>query len=157
VEPISTVLTGIALLQKSVDFVKSNINTINDIKEITGLIDKALDGEQQFQKERFSKKGIIGQTKDAAGSVIDAKLAQEQLYELKKLVNQRFGSSTWQEIISDRNRRLQEEKDAIAEAKRIARKKQEKILTILKTIGISVLGILFLSAGILMLFITEVF
>lgn len=156
-EPISTVLTGIALLQKSVDFVKSNINTINDIKEITGLIDKALDGEQQFQKERFSKKGIIGQTKDAAGSVIDAKLAQEQLYELKKLVNQRFGSSTWQEIISDRNRRLQEEKDAIAEAKRIARKKQEKILTILKTIGISVLGILFLSAGILMLFITEVF
>ena len=30
---------GIALVQKSVDFIKSNINTVNDIKDIAGAID----------------------------------------------------------------------------------------------------------------------
>ena len=31
VEPISSTLAGIALVQKSVEFIKSNINTVNDI------------------------------------------------------------------------------------------------------------------------------
>lgn len=117
-EPISSTLAGIALVQKSVEFVKSNINTMNDIKDIMGVIDNVFEGERQIQKERFGDKSIIGQTKDAASSVIDAKLAREQMEELQVLVDNRFGYGTWREIVNERAKRLREEKEAIAEEKR---------------------------------------
>jgi hypothetical protein len=31
---VAEILTGIALVQKSVDFIKTNIGTVNDIKDI---------------------------------------------------------------------------------------------------------------------------
>ena len=91
VEPISAALTGIALVQKSVDFIKSNIATANDIKDIAGAIDGLFAGEKQVQQERFGNKGILGQTKDAAHSVIDAKLALEAMRDMQTLVDNRFG------------------------------------------------------------------
>ena len=117
-EPISTTLAGIALVQKSVEFVKSNINTMNDIKDIMGVIDNVFEGEKQIQKARFGDKSIIGQTKDAASSVIDAKLAREQMEELQVLVDNRFGYGTWREIVNERAKRIREEKEAIAAEKR---------------------------------------
>jgi hypothetical protein len=89
VDPISTGLAGIALVQKSVDFIKSNIQTANDIRDIAGAIDGMFQGEKQIQKERFGNKSIIGQTKDAASTVIDAKLAKEQMDEMRQLVDHR--------------------------------------------------------------------
>ena len=38
-EIITATLTGIALIKKSVDFVKENISTVNDIKDIAKQID----------------------------------------------------------------------------------------------------------------------
>ena len=55
-EPVSTVLTGLALVKQSVDFVKSNIATVQDIGQIAGVINNALDGEKQIQKSRFNDK-----------------------------------------------------------------------------------------------------
>ena len=55
-EPITAVLTGIALVKQSVEFIKSNIETVNDIGEIVGAIDNLLDGEKQVQKERLNFK-----------------------------------------------------------------------------------------------------
>ena len=124
-EPISTTLAGIALVQKSVEFIKSNISTANDIKDIANAIDGMFAGEKQIQQKRFGNKSVIGQTKDVANSVIDSKLAQEQMYEMKKLINFRFGHGTWEQIVAERAKRIREEKEAIAEQKRIARKKQK--------------------------------
>lgn len=127
-EPISTTLAGIALVQKSVEFVKSNINTMNDVKDIMGVIDNVFEGEKQIQKERFGNKSIIGQTKDAASSVIDAKIAREQMEELQILVDNRFGYGTWREIVNERAKRLQEEKEAEKEAKRLKIKKRKELM-----------------------------
>lgn len=127
-EPISTTLAGIALVQKSVEFVKSNINTMNDVKDIMGVIDNVFEGEKQIQKERFGNKSIIGQTKDAASSVIDAKIAREQMEELQILVDNRFGYGTWREIVNERAKRLQEEKEAEREAKRLKIKKRKELM-----------------------------
>ena len=33
-EPVSTALAGIALVQQSVEFIKRNINTVQDIRQI---------------------------------------------------------------------------------------------------------------------------
>ena len=122
-DPISTGLAGIALVQKSVDFIKSNINTVNDIRDIAGALDGLFEGEKQVQKKRFGDKSIIGQSKEAAHSVIDAKLAQEQLQEISVLIDNRFGYGTWRAIIAERNKRIAEEKEAIKQAKIEAERK----------------------------------
>ena len=62
-DPISTGLAGIALVQKSVDFIKSNIDTANSISDIAGAIDGLFAGEKQVQQERFGGKSILGQLK----------------------------------------------------------------------------------------------
>ena len=127
-DPISTGLAGIALVQKSVDFIKSNISTANDIRDIAGAIDGLFQNEKQVQKERFGNKSLLGQSKDAAHAVIDAKLAQEQLEEMSILIDNRFGYGTWRAIIAERNKRIQEEKQQIAEAKRRQQKEREETM-----------------------------
>ena len=140
-EPISTTLAGIALVQKSVEFIKSNINRANDIKDIASAIDGMFAGEKQIQQKRFGSKSVIGQTKDVANSVIDSKLAQEQMYEMKQLINFRFGHGTWEQIVAERAKRIREEKEAIAEQKRIARRKQKEFEQILLVGGSVFVGI----------------
>ena len=134
-DPISTGLAGIALVQKSVDFIKSNIDTANSISDIAGAIDGLFAGEKQVQQERFGGKSILGQTKDAAHSVIDAKLAQEQLREMQILIDNRFGYGTWRQIIAEKNKRIREEKERIAEEKRIARQKKKERDEIILVVG----------------------
>ena len=138
-DPISTGLAGIALVQKSVDFIKSNISTANDIRDIAGAIDGLFEGEKQVQKERFGNKSLLWQSKDAAHAVIDAKLAQEQLEEMSILIDNRFGYGTWRAIIAERNKRIQEEKQQIAEAKRRQQKEREETMELIK-IGSIVIG-----------------
>ena len=42
---VAEILTGIALVQKSVEFIKSNISTVNDISGIAKQIDGFFTGE----------------------------------------------------------------------------------------------------------------
>lgn len=134
-DPLSTGLAGIALVQKSVEFIKSNIDTANSISDIAGAIDGLFAGEKQVQQERFGGKSLLGQTKDAAHSVIDAKLAQEQLRDMQILIDNRFGYGTWRQIIAEKNKRIREEKERIAEEKRIARQKQKEMQEFLTVVG----------------------
>ncbi len=136
-EPISTALTGIALVQKSVDFIKQNISTANDIKDIAGALDGLFAGEKQIQQERYGNKSVLGQTKDAAHMVIDAKLAKEQMDEMRQLINARFGHGTFQQIIAERNKQIREEKERIAEQKRIAARKRKEMQDIILVFGIA--------------------
>lgn len=153
VEPISSTLAGIALVQKSVEFIKSNINTVNDISQIAGALDGLFAGEKQVQKERYGGKSLLGQTKDAANSVIDAKLAQEKLEEISILIDNRFGYGTWRQIVNERARRISEEKERIRKQKALERKKREEFMeaaTIVGTVvGGSVLVLAFLAGFLL--------
>jgi hypothetical protein len=112
-EPITTALAGIALVKGATDAIKSAIGTCNDISEIAGYIDKLFEGQSQVNKERNKKSGVSAM--DGIGGVasemIDAKLAQEKLYEVSMLVDLRFGSGTWKAIVEERARRLQAVKE----------------------------------------------
>ena len=146
-DPLSTGLAGIALVQKSVEFIKSNIDTANDISQIAGAVEGLFAGEKQLQQDRFGNKSIIGQSKDAAHTIIDAKLAQEQLRDMQTLIDNRFGYGTWRQIIAERNRRIREEKERIAEQKRIARQRKKERQELLLVIGsVVVVSALFLLA-----------
>ena len=114
------------MVQKSVELIKSNISTANDIRDIAGAIDGLFAGEKQVQKERFGGKSVLGQTKDVAHSVIDAKLAQEQMQEISVMIDNRFGYGTWRQIVTERAKRIQDEKMAIKKQKAVARKKREE-------------------------------
>ncbi len=139
-DPVSASLTGIALVKKSVDFVKSNIQTANDIKDIAGALDGLFAGEKHINQQRFSKKSIIGQTKDAANSVIDAKLLDESREEMRQLVDARFGFGTWQQIINERAKRLQEEKEQIKKENAAKKKKRQEIIEAFQVAGLIVAG-----------------
>ena len=117
-EPVTTALAGIALVKKSVDFIKDNIQTCQDIGQIMGHVENAMIGEQQIIKDRDKKGADPFATENVAQEIIDAKLAREQMNEIRNLVNLRFGPNTWQEILAERKRRIDAKKEAIREAKR---------------------------------------
>lgn len=145
-----------ALVKQSVDFIKGHIDTAKDIGEIFGHVDNLLNGEKQIQQTRFGSKGVLGQTKDAAQAVIDAKLAQEALDEMHILIDNRFGFGTWQEILDLRNKQLREEKQAIAEAKKKRLKRKAEIQHQLMLFGTGIGGfIIIVGALFLVLYLTE--
>ena len=49
---VAEVLTGIALVQQSVKFIKENISTVQDIGQIANQIDDLFAGEKQVQQAR---------------------------------------------------------------------------------------------------------
>lgn len=147
-EPISTALTGLALVQQGVDFVKKNINTAQDIGQIFGMVDAALNGRDQINKSRWGNKSLLGQHKDAANAVIDAKLAEEQIEEMKNLIDYRFGFGTWQEILQLRAQRIREEREETERIARQKRKNQQEIKQILMAFGIGLAVILVVILGV---------
>ena len=140
-------MAGIALVKTSVEFIKSNIDTAKDIGDIAGAIDGLFRGNDEVQKSRNKKSGMgVGDQfgiKTVAQEVIDARIAAEQMQEMKTMINLRFGPDTWQSIVDERARRIQEakeaEKKARIEARRQAAEQMENIkmfLTILAVIGV---------------------
>ena len=153
-EPISTALAGIALVKQSVDFIKTHINTVQDIGQIASQIDNLFTGEKQIQQARNKKAG--GGLGDQFGvdtvakEVIDAKLAAEKLQEVATMVDMRFGHGTWKGIVAERAKRLQEQREAEAKARREMIRKAKEFEETMKTVGI-VTAILAVVVG---LFIT---
>lgn len=138
---IGEAMAGIALIKASVEFIKSNIDTAKDIGEIAGAVDGLFRGQEEIEKKRSKKAGLgVGEQlgiKTVAQEVIDAKIAQEKMQEMKNMINMRFGPNTWQEIVDIRAKRIQEEREAIAEAKRQKRQAQKQFEESLKQFAIA--------------------
>ena len=148
VEPVTAVLTGIALVKKSVDFIKQNIETCNDIGDIIGHIDKAMTGEQQVIKARDKSGADPFAVGTVAQEIIDAKLAREHLNEVRTLVNYRFGPGTWEFILQERKKRIDAQKQAIKEEKARRLKKRQEIEEYIKYGLITLAVIMFLAVAI---------
>jgi len=148
VEPVTAVLTGIALVKKSVDFIKSNISTAQDIGDIISHVDNALNGQQEVIKKREKKGADPFAIDNVAKEVIDAKLAQEHLYEMKQLINLRFGHGTWEYILEERKKRIDKKKQAIKEAKAAKMKKQKEMYDMIRMVMIGLAVILFVVVAI---------
>ena len=143
VEPVTTALAGIALVTKSVEFIKSNIQTAQDIGQFVGAIENAFEGEKQCIKAREGKDQFA--TENIAKEIIDAKLAREHLNEMKNLINLRFGHGTWDEILALRKKRIDAKKQAIREERAKKQKQAEEIGEIIKYAGIGVVVIGFVA------------
>jgi len=162
-EPISTALTGIALLKSSVDFIKSNISTAQDIGQIAGQIDAMFTGQKQVQEASNKKTGMgladqFG-VQSVAKEMIDAKLAAEQVAEVARMVDFRFGHGTWAAILAERQKRIQQAKEAQATQRKIERERQQEMFENFKVGAIAVglvvviiglfIGVLTATAGVI--------
>tara|TARA_R100000458_G_scaffold15863_2_gene13542 strand:- start:939 stop:1415 length:477 start_codon:yes stop_codon:yes gene_type:complete len=129
---IAETLAGISLVKAAVDGIKSTINTANDIGDIASYIDKLFEGEKQVQQNRAKKSGM-GVTdqfgvSSVAREVIDAKIAAEKLQEVASMVDMRFGPGTWKGILAERQKRIQEAREAAAKARREAIRRHNEMM-----------------------------
>ena len=156
---IAETLAGIALVKSAVDGIKSAIGTANDISDIADHIDNLFSGEKQVQQERAKKAGV-GITdqfgvNSVARDVIDSKIAAEKLQEVATMVDMRFGHGTWKGILVERQKRIQEAREAAAKARREAQRAQDEMMENVKTTALvsmvigAAVGLLFLAIAIL--------
>ena len=154
---IAETLAGIALVKSAVDGIKSTINTANDIGEIAKYVDNLLEGEKQVQQQRARKSGLgLGDQlgiESVAQEVIDARIAQEKVNEMRTLVDMRFGPGTWQSIVDLRNKRRKELKEAKAKARREAIRRQQEMMENIK-IAAGVGMVMALGIGLLIFLLT---
>lgn len=144
---IAETLAGIALVKSAVDGIKSAIGTANDIGEIAQHIDNLFEGESQVQKSRNKKAGVDQfSVKSVAQETIDARLAQEKMYEMSQMIDLRFGHGTWAGIVNERARRIQEAKEAVKKARIEKRREQHELFETLKTVAI-IVGVALIAAG----------
>lgn len=135
-------LAGIALVKSAVDGIKSAISTAKDISDIADDIDKLFVGEQQIQKKKQKRSSDPFSVGSVARETIDAKLAAEHRQEIATLIDLRFGHGTWQSIINERAKRLQEHKEQERIERLQKEKQQEEIL-----IGVAVMLGLLIAVG----------
>ena len=146
---VAEILTGIALVQKSVEFIKSNISTVQDISGIAKQIDGFFLGEEQMNKGQGKGMSIaeqFGSVEKSANDFINRKLLEEKREELKFIINMRFGPTTWDQIIAERSSRINEAKEAQRQQRIQARKKQDEIMETLKWVAYT-----FIAVGVLMM------
>ena len=154
---IAETLAGIALVKSAVDGMKSTINTANDIGELAKYVDNLLEGEKQVQQQRARKSGLgLGDQlgiESVAQEVIDARIAQEKVNEMRTLVDLRFGPGTWQSIVDLRNKRIKELKEAQAKARREAIRRQQEMMENIK-LATGVGAIIAVGMGLLIFLLT---
>ena len=151
VDPVTAgaaVLSGIKLVKQSVDFVKQQIQTCNDIGDIIGHIDKAMAAEQQVIKARDKSGADPFAVGTVAQEIIDAKLAREHLNDVRNLVNLRFGPGTWEFILQERKKRIDAQKQAIKEARAAKLKRQQEIAEYIKYGLITVVTLAFIGVAV---------
>lgn len=156
---IAETLAGIALVKQSVDFIKSQINTAKDIGEITGAVEGLFRGQDEVEKARNKKAGVsVGDQlgiKTVAQEVIDAKLATEAMQEMRNMIDMRFGPGTFKSILDLRSKKIKEQKEAEAEARRIQRRKQRETEEAIKNAAI-VCAVIVVAIGLLVFLFTAV-
>lgn len=156
VEPVTTIIGGLAAARSAINFLKENVDAFNDARTIGQQIGQILQGHDEFNKARYdSKMQVKLGIKDVAADMIEMKLQQEELYQLRLIVNNRFGSTFYDDILKERERRIHEQKEAIRRARAAQIKQRQELLGILKALGIAVGIILTLGAILLVIFTKE--
>jgi hypothetical protein len=139
---VAEILTGIALITKSVEFLKSTLGTAKDISSVAKQIDDLFEGSKQLKAEE-RKARQNGQS--VTEIVINQQLAAEHIAEVKALIIGRFGYYAWQDILK-LQRDAQLEQKARAAAKRRQQEAQAEMRGDMAVVGTSVLiGILIIA------------
>ena len=153
---VGEAIAAAAAFKAAVDGIKSAIGTANDVRDIASQIDQLLDSKSRIDKAK-NKKVAPGQfsISSIASETIDAKLAEEELYTISVLVDQRFGHGTFKSIRETRQQRIKEYKEAqIKLAKQKAAQRAE-LMNDLKLFVWILLGSLVVVIGVVAVFLVD--
>jgi len=117
VEPVSTILTGLALARQAISFVKENMDSLDDAAEIAGRVGQILEGHHQYNKQRYKPS-----LRDSLQDAVEWKLQQEELYNLSVALDMRLGNGFYASVVQQHQEKLKQ----IAEQERIARAQRRK-------------------------------
>jgi|TARA_R110002012_G_scaffold193113_3_gene360720 polyribonucleotide nucleotidyltransferase len=127
-EPITTAVAAITAASNAISFIKARINDVQSVTEISGQISTLFDAQKKLNEERNKQASVSDISfKGSLDAVLEAKKLQEQMQEIKTMINLRFGPNTWQEIVDHHNKALREQKEAQAQARREAARKAKEI------------------------------
>ena len=133
-EPITTALGAVAAASQAIAFIKARINDVQSVADISQQIGTLFDCQKKLNDERNKQAGVGDiKFKTSIDAVLEAKKLQEQMQEIKTMINLRFGPDTWQEIVDLHNQKLKEQKEAQRAARREAARRAKEVEETLKT------------------------
>ena len=153
---IGEVAAGAAMIKASVSFIKENINTCKDIGEIADQIDQLFIGKSKLDRAK-NKKLAPGQFSigSIARETVDNKLAEESLYEISVLIDQRFGHGTWAGILATRQQRIKEFRERQVKAEKAKAARKAEMMNDLKLLFWIVAGSIVAVMAVIAVFIIE--
>ena len=157
-EPITTAVAAVAAASNAIAFIKARINDVQSVADISQQIGTLFDCQKKLNDERNKQAGVGDiKFKNSIDAVLEAKKLQEQMNDIRTMINMRFGPDTWQEIVDLHNKKLREQKEAQAQARREAVRKAKEFEETLKTvliitgvIGVAVALFVFLMVSVAM-------
>ncbi len=156
-EPVTTAIAAVTAASNAIAFIKARINDAQSVADISQQIGTLFDCQKKLNDER-NKQASVGDItfKSSIDAVLESKKLQEQMNEIRTMINLRFGPDTWQQIVDLHNKKLREQKEAQAKARREAIRKAKEFEETLKTVliiicvigvGISLLVFLMVSVA----------
>ena len=139
-EPITTAIAAVTAASNAISFIKSRINDVQSVSELSGQISTLFSAQKKLNEERNKKAGAGDlQFKGSIDAVLEAKRLNEEMQQIATMINMRWPKtadqkSTWQEIIDHHNQALREQKEARQKAAREAARKQHEIEETIKAI-----------------------
>jgi hypothetical protein len=154
---VGEAIAAASAFKAAVDAIKSGIGTARDIGDIADSIDQLLDGKARIDRAKKSKVAP-GQfsIKSIASDTISAKLAEEELYNISVLIDQRFGHGTFKGIQDERRKRIKAYNEAEQKRLQAKAKRRKEMMNDLKILLWIIGGaVLVCVVGIGYLFITN--
>lgn len=156
---VAEIIAGITLCNSAYKAIKECIGNVKDVSQIAGHLDNLIDGKRQIDEavkptnriaskwgRMMGAKGIDSEGSMSLGSIaqekINQKLAEEELEQVKTMIRKRFGYGIWDEIMMEREERLEKHKTAKQKAKEENQKKMDKYYEIAKNVLITTLVII---------------
>ena len=138
-EPITTALAAVSAASSAISFIKERINDAQSVSEISGQISTLFSAQQKLNEERNKQAGVGDISfKGSIDAVLEAKKLQEQMQEIRTLINLRFGPNTWQEIVDHHNQALRAQKEARQAAMREKARQSQEFEETLKAVALTI-------------------
>lgn len=155
-EPITTAVAAVTAASNAIAFIKARINDVQSVADISSQVSTLFDCQKKLNDER-NKQASVGDIsfKSSIDAVLESKKLQEQMNEIRTMINLRFGPDTWQEIVDLHNKKLREQKEAQAKARREAIRKAKEFEETLKTVLI-ITGVIGVAVALLVFLMVSV-
>ena len=138
-EPITTAIAAVTAASNAIGFIKSRINDVQSVADISQQIGTLFDCQKKLNEERNKQAGVSDiKFKNSIDAVLESKRLQEEMQQIATMINMRWPKpadqkSTWQEILDHHNEAQRQHKEAIRKAQIEARRKQHEMETAIKT------------------------